>query len=440
MTIALSTTSQELIKKICGSRPDLAALLQSVTTDIERKTLLAWFALTSKTKTSDADFFLIASLQNSLLKDLNTSLNPGKKEDETKKAGVSAAVKYGLLALAGTIYFGCEGFDGVTAFMGIFSSIPTIAIFLGGTLFSILSMIVFYSFDLVEISKNLGIKSSETPQLLDILLEQFKEIKAIRARISRVSGKSKDELQADLELAKMLYQRHLDLKEARDELSAALDNPYLKAGKYITAGVAGIIFFSGGFFAGQTVALAIAGLFVASMAATAWPIVVASIAVGIAALSVYWFVERPGIENLISRWRGLDKEKIDKLCKSDVVDKETEKLKTLIDELESGVRSLEKEEAAQLEIQTLRQKVSQMETLEKRASRADELEQTASRVPELEQEVSRLRGELNQHTQRGEHASALQTYSHFSHLRRTKSADNLHHLHQMDGTHSSALL
>ncbi|WP_133129217.1 hypothetical protein, partial [Legionella steigerwaltii] len=427
MIIELSTTSQELIKKLSESKSALAALaalLPKNAPTINRKDLLEWFAQTSKIATNDEAFFLIASLQASLLKDLNKSLNPGQNEDETKKPGMSAAIKYGLLALAGTIYFGCEGFDGVTAFMGMFSSIPTLVLFGVGTLFSILSMIVFYSFDLVEISKNLGIKSSDTPQLLDVLLEQFKQIKAIRARLTGIADKTKEQLIADLELARKLLQLHIGLKEARDKFNAALENPYLKAGKYITTGVVGIIFFSGGFFAGQTVSLAIASLFVASIAATAWPIVVASILVGLGALAVYCFVERPKIENLISRWLGLDKEKIDELCTSDFVDEETANLNKLIKELDFGVAQLEKEEADQLTIQ--------------------ESEKKASRVPELEKEIHRLKGELileksiSSKKEEEHSSSALQTLSHFSHLRRTRSLNNLqdfHHLHQGDDTH-----
>lgn len=101
-------------------------------------------------------------MRASLLKDLHKSLNPGQVEEETQKGGMTAKTKYALLALAGTVYFGCEGFDGITAMLGAFSSIPTIALFVAGTLFSVLSMVVFYSFDLVEISKNLGIKSTDT--------------------------------------------------------------------------------------------------------------------------------------------------------------------------------------------------------------------------------------------------------------------------------------
>lgn len=379
MTIELSTTSQDLISKLCEKNASFG--LNQVAT-IERADLLKWLGERHPINNEDDTFFLMSSLKTSLLKDLNNSLNPSAPQKKSKKSGWSGKGKYALLAIAGTIYFGCEGFDGVTAIMGIFSSIPTAALFAVGTLFSVLSIIVFYSFDLVEISKNLGVKSSDAPKLLDVLLEQFKQIKTMRARLSKAANKTQEELENDLAMARMLLLMHQELNEARMKIKLALDNPYLKVGKMITAAVAGIIFFSAGFFAGQTVALAIAGLFVASIAATAWPVLVASIVVGLAALSVYWFVERPGIENLISRWRGLDKEKVDMLCKSKVVDRETEKLENLIHALEERVELHKTSTTAQSRVQELESALDKTNT-------AAQL-----RVQGLEKEIARLNGEL----------------------------------------------
>ncbi|MCE0721648.1 MULTISPECIES: hypothetical protein [Legionella] len=357
MTIDLSVTTKDLIAQLGAIDPSFVQTITKQAT-IDKKTLLAWLESTSKTASNHQAFFLITSLRTSLLKDIHKSLNPGHTEEEAQKGGISAKAKYALLALAGTVYFGCEGFDGITAMLGAFSSIPTIALFVAGTLFSVLSMIVFYSFDLVEISKNLGIKSTDTKKLLDVLLDEVKQIEAIRMRLAKTAQKTKEEFEEDRQLAAVLLQRYKDLEQIRQDLMSAANNPYLQAAKYITAGVAGILFFSGGFFAGQTVALAIAALFVTTMTATAWPIVVAGVAVGLAALSVYWFVERPGIENLISRWRGLDKKKMDKLCKPDVVKKETEELEELITSINFKIDLLEQHDADQLKIRTLEQENS----------------------------------------------------------------------------------
>lgn len=359
MTVLLSTTSQDLIAKL--SEKDKSLMQPFQQTAIDRASLLKWLEQSSSVGGNEATFFLLTSLQASLLNDLNASLNPNvNKKEKSGKGGKAAKAKLALLALAGTIYFGCEGFDGVTSVMGVFSSVPTIAFFTAGTLFSILSIVVFFSFDLVEISKNLGVKPSEAPKLLDVLLDEFKQIKLLRARLSKSANKSLSELEEDLAIAKMLLKRHEDLDKARTQLKLALENPYLKAGKMITAAVAGVIFFSGGFFAGQTVALAISSLFVATMTATAWPIVAASIVVGLAAFAVYWYVERPGIENLIRRWRGLDKEKMDQLCKSKVVDRETDKLQNLIEGIEEKIALHRINTTAQSQVQKLEGEISSL--------------------------------------------------------------------------------
>lgn len=333
MTISLSQASQRLVLDLRQINNNLVQELSNDT--IDKAELIAWFEKSRQIASNDRTFLLISSLQTSLLKDLNRSLMPlPANKEQAKKSAWSRKATYWGLAVAGTIYFGCEGFDGITAILGIFTSVPAVAVFAAGALFSILSIIVFYSFELVEISKNLGVKSSDAPKLLDVLVDEFKEIKKIRSKLSSSKDKTKQELIEDLNLAKMLKQRHEHLNEAREKFRLALDNPYLKIGKMVTAGIAGILFFSGGFFAGQTVALALSSLIVATLTVTAWPIIAVSLAVGLAALSVYWFVERPGIENLISRWRGLDKKKIDTLCQSEAVDRETGKLDNLIKDLE----------------------------------------------------------------------------------------------------------
>ncbi|KTD07499.1 hypothetical protein [Legionella jamestowniensis] len=361
MVIQLSTTSQDLISQLSKKNLNLTTVFQQQTS-IERQTLLNWFETVQHIIADEEIAFLIASLNASLLKDFKESINPSKPKKKEKPTSWRSKAKYVLLAIAGTLYFGCEGFDGVTAIMGAFSAVPTIAIFAVGTLFSVLSIIVFYSFDLVEISKNLGVKKGDTPKLLDVLLDEFQQIKAIRYELSKPLEKTQQQLEEDKALAVMLLKRHEALNEARDKLKKALNNPYLNAAKMATAAVAGIIFFSGGFFAGQTVALAVAGLFFTSVAATFWPVLLASVVIGLAAFSVYWFVERPGIENLISRWKGLDKEKIDALCKSKVVDRETEKLQILLNNIEEKINALKDNAALKGKNNELTQTVVNLES------------------------------------------------------------------------------
>ncbi|KTD12586.1 hypothetical protein [Legionella hackeliae] len=330
--ISLSTKSQDLISKL-SQNPDYAALFTSQQTTIERQQILQWIEKTHAIASSDKYASQVASLNASLLRDLHDSLNPPSKKKD-KSANWYNRAKYAFLAIAGTIYFGCEGFDGVTAVLAVFSSVPTMVIFAAGAFFSVLSIFVFYSFDLAAISKNLGVKKKDTSQLLDALFTESKQIQAMREELRNSVVTTQEELEENKALAIVLLKRYQALEETRKQLKLALDNPYLIAAKKGTAFVVGLIFLSGGYFAGQTVAMALAGLALASVTHGLGVIIAASCVVALAAFLVYWYVERPGIENLIGRWRGLDQEKIDVLCDPETVKKETRALQSLVDGLE----------------------------------------------------------------------------------------------------------
>ncbi|WP_051555220.1 hypothetical protein [Legionella fairfieldensis] len=301
-----------------------------------------WF--NSNQKIDNKTRYILESLYTSLLVDLRNSLSIQIKDETTgKTTNGFSKLKFILLAIAGTIFCGCEGFDGITAMLGVFS-LPVIATFAAGILFSALSIMVFYAFDLVAISNYLGVALKKTPEIVDIYLEQVKEIESLRITYDkRYTTHDCRQLKEDIALIRELIRRYNDLDKVRNTLTELKENKSLKVAKYATAAIAGVIFFSGGFFAGQTVALAIAGLFFASaIVPTFWPVVLVSVLVGLAAFSVYWFVERPGIENLIGRFMGLDQEKIDKFCSDKKVEVQKDRLGTLLTNMEHFLDKTEK--------------------------------------------------------------------------------------------------
>lgn len=315
--------------------------------------LKTWMRRTQKADKNSR--FLLESLYVAFLADLNSHL-PAESEEESEKKKISWAsrLKFGLLLIAGTIYFGCEGFDGVTTLLGSFS-IPSIAILAVGLSFSILSIIVFYAFDIMAISYNLGISIKSAPKIVDIYLKEVELSMSIRKKIDNnyleAESKQKD-LQNYLSIIALLRKRDKDLDRARNELKRRNNNPFLKGLKLLTASIIGIIFFSGGFFAGQTVAMAIAILFIPTVASTFWPIVVAAILVGLASFAVYWFVERPGIDNLIGRILGLDKEKIDQFSDETNVASEKKELDRLERRVGRANEWLKRAEAIQIKEQS----------------------------------------------------------------------------------------
>jgi hypothetical protein len=307
---------------------------------LEKEVLISWLSIKQQVK--DKHRFFLESLYSSLLTDLYDSLPAKKMIKVKKKAGWYNTLIFILLAIAGTIFLGCEGFDGIASIFNI-TSLPTGAIFTVAFAFSILSIVMFYAIDLVEISRNLGINFKSSSKIIDTYLQEIEMIKALRKELTASFSKhNREELADDLALVEMLTIRYLALKEARQALKKSLGNPLLNLCKLITAIVVGVIFFSGGFFAGQTVAIAVAGLFLASVTPTFWPVIVASLVVGLAALCVYWFTQRPGVENIIGKCVGLDNDKIDTLCDDDAIKKEQNKLATLKEMLEVRLADLNK--------------------------------------------------------------------------------------------------
>ncbi|HHL3492370.1 TPA: hypothetical protein ACQ53F_001193 [Legionella pneumophila] len=292
--------------------------------------------LSSSSKTSKAikkkREFIAAALYAELLRDLNTSLNGADQEIKPveKEPPASNKLKFWLLAIAGTLLAACEGFDSIATMMAVLP-FPAWVVLCAGILFSALSVLVFYGFDLVQVSQNLEIKLTDTPKLLDLYLLQMEEIKAIRKKIDSYSlaSMSMDEL-SELHLTLVMLQNRVKcLVKSSKQFDLALNSPKMDVAKTIVSGVSGILFFGGGFFAGQSVATFMLALVMTSVTPTFWPVLLFSVIVGLAAFSLYWYVQRVGVNKLVSEWFGLDEDKIEKLCGKSKMDKELKKLNNL---------------------------------------------------------------------------------------------------------------
>ena len=280
--------------------------------------------------------FLLESLRASLLQDLSGYFlsNNAKKED--KKAGRFARLHFMLLAIAGTLLAVCEGFDGIASILSLFKAVPISLVFSAGIGFALLSVVVFYGFDMVAISQNLDVSLGKSRYLLDVFLEQVDQIEQLRKYIDDRSGsKDLDELKVLGLMSDMLLKRYDNLDSAREAYTKDLNRPVLRVAKLVTAALTGVLFFGGGFFSGESLALAFAGLFSAATAATFWPVLLVSVITGLAAFFVYWSVERPGLENLVGSWFGLDHEKVESLANTDQVKDQKEQLLKLNDRLKS---------------------------------------------------------------------------------------------------------
>ncbi len=73
-------------------------------------------------------------------------------------------LQFTLLAAAGTLLAACEGFDGITTILSA-CMFPPYMVFMAGLAFAALSVVVFYGFNLVQVSKNLGVTLKENPKI-----------------------------------------------------------------------------------------------------------------------------------------------------------------------------------------------------------------------------------------------------------------------------------
>ena len=279
------------------------------------------------------------ALRASILKDICKHLNGGNEPIiPRKKQSFWNKFKYWLLALAGGVFFGCEGFDGITAILGLFS-IPAIISLGVGILFSIFAVFVFKGFGLKQIADHLNVEFEEAAELIDNYVQQFVEIERINQTINQLFDQMITDLSAEGQefedqklksyrsLIQMFYGRLEYLRQQKQELDIARSDWGVNAIKYSMGAVTGIIFFSGGFFTGQAVAVSIASFFMTA-SVTFPPIIAVSVLIGLAAFFVYWNLERPGIDRLIGR-------KIYKLDDDKIKEIESVKLDGLKRSLES---------------------------------------------------------------------------------------------------------
>lgn len=331
MIIDLSARSQDLLQEYLSAIDPERITLEPIPDKVDLGTLCSWLLLLMNKESTGNEELIGAELCAELFQVLINSFPEGEVlprqvEEENRPTNKFKLI---MLVLAGILVVACEGFDGVTTILSFFT-LPSLLVFIAGIVFSILSVFLFCSFDILQVAKELGVKIFEGPKLLDIYLQQLQAIKTLRRKIEgyRLAELSAQEL-VDIEKLLFLLQERLDILGDRSRrFETALNSKTTKAVKYLIASMSGLLFFGGGFFAGQSVAVFVLGAFFATIPAF-WPVLIFSCAVGLAAFSIYWCLERPGVQKLISGWFGLDEDKVDRLCNDHRREREHSKLNTL---------------------------------------------------------------------------------------------------------------
>lgn len=319
--ISISSKSQHIMEQLkensAESFQGLAAPARADDRTLTLTQLTAWLSVSNCPRKQRFQYqTLCAELLGDIHKAYAFQNDENQEDDDKPKTPWYKKALFGLLLISGISVAVCEGYDAVGSILGMFSAVPAIVIMATGLAFSVLSVSVFLGFDLLETAKNLDVPLNQARALLDVYLEQAAMIKTIRKTISEnllLHKYKDDDLAALQELSKLLKNQHKKLTEAGEQYQTSLDNPFLRGLKFMTAGATGLLYFGGGFFSGQAMAIAVAGFFIASVSPTCWPVIAVGVAIGLASFCGYWFVQRPGVENLVGRCFGLDHEKIETL-------------------------------------------------------------------------------------------------------------------------------
>ncbi len=243
---------------------------------------------------------IFESLKPSLLHDLkahlkeDTDLNKKEKKISWRSRGT-----FGFLMVAGLLLEGIEGFNGIYEVLKDLFSITGTAGYIIGGFFSLVSMSVFYAFELNQISKYYGVTFLKGRDLLDTFVEQLDLTRAIQLEIGdKIERANLSELEDYKALLVTIEAQYEAIDRQREIFDEQLNKPEMKAAKIFCAVTAGILYAAGGFLA-------------ASLIPTTSPVVVVLAPVmALAAFGTYWLVQRPYVQNLLAGIWGLDHEKI----------------------------------------------------------------------------------------------------------------------------------
>lgn len=294
--------------------------------------------------------FFCESFRVALLIDLRAQLLQERGNDlETEDLPDNTNTNQTLLLVAGVILVACEGFDGIATVLGVFPAISGACIFGLSLLCSLLSLLIYYGIDLLIVSTAFAVSLRHSTEMLDVCVQQITLIDNLRHLINTSCDETQDvdTLVGLADCARMLMMRFNAQDGARQSVMRNLQNPALKFARALTTSFLGVIFFCGGFGAGQTVASVITGLVsMAALTATMATIGLGIIA-GLAAFAIYWYVERYDIEAIVSRWFGLDNDKIAVFAEPQSVERARHKLSQLQHHIDNKLTLVDR--ATQLE-------------------------------------------------------------------------------------------
>ncbi len=254
---------------------------------------------------NESSHFSLEAFRASLLRDLRHTLAPKAPDEETDSW---SKYKYWLLFFSGSILALYAGYDNVSSFLPFITSpvwLPVLVI-----LFMLGSILSFYAFEMGQISDNLGVKSSETRQLLDVLVDQAQEINILRKFLKEEMANDNSTTKKWMPLLDMLQIRQNYLHEVQGKYQTQLNEGFYPIVKKIITVATGLVFFTSGYILSQAPVQAFLLLLGMAASSIVLPAALISIISGLAAFALYWYVQRPGVDDFIASCFGLSQAKI----------------------------------------------------------------------------------------------------------------------------------
>lgn len=262
--------------------------------------------------------------QNDLLKKLAQQL--GIRTGATPRLSPASRIRFYICAIFGMVNNALGGFNGMAAISSLFTNNLWIII-PPALIFALINAIIFVGFDFSQVASRLGIQAFTKPPILTLLLEQKEQLESLCQHASELAGSTDLSAQKYAYfIFKMLNQQWHEFKSIKAQWQAQYYlSTTVKRTKQITGYMCTLLFLFCGYFNGQSGALFILGISNITVALSN-PIT-ASIMIGIGILSAmgaasfYLFLQRHGVESLVSKLMGYDQEAMQTLCDRDRLSK-----------------------------------------------------------------------------------------------------------------------
>lgn len=333
--ILLSEKAQDLIKKLEEENFPVKKLSF---TELKFDDVLNWFK-TENTPSAEGitptkqQKFLLAALRTELLKDLIQSFSIHLEEKEPAKSSIFRQIQFGFLVGTGTLVAFYDGYKGIVSFLGLIPTLPPFVLLGSGLVFSLLSVVVFYGFNLAAISSNLSVEFSHSAEIIDSYIAELSSMDIVLKFFKKNLKTNQNiyDIQAQLELLYIFKERLKSLIKEGELLQLALNTTGLKIAKTTINIFTGILYFSGGFFSGQTMILGCLMAFGVSMLPVSWPVILVGIVFGLGALCGYIWMERPGVNKFVTRLMHLDEDRIETLTNAELNDNRMQEVDDVIE-------------------------------------------------------------------------------------------------------------